>query len=73
MPVDLNQSLWNQKRDAGKNYFLLIQIKEKIPLMEHYDWKDDWWIDRKDGYEVTFDMLKNGFLGGMKLEIKLEN
>ena len=35
--------------------------------------KDDWWTDRKDGYEVTFDMLKNGFLGGMKLEIKLEN
>ena len=35
--------------------------------------KDDWWTDRKGSYEVTFDMLENEMLGGIKLKIKLES
>ncbi len=51
----------------------MIQIKEKISLVEHYDRKDNWWIDRKGGYKVTFDMFENELLGCMKLKIKLES
>ena len=35
--------------------------------------KNDWWTDRKGSYEVTFDMLENEMLGGIKLKIKLES
>ena len=44
-----------------------MQIKEKIPLIEHYDRKYNWWTNRNGGYEATFDMLENELLGGMKL------
>ena len=40
----------------------MIQIKEKISLVEHYDRMDNWWTGKKGVYEVTFDMLENEFL-----------
>ncbi len=46
----------------------MIQIKEKIPLMEHYNRKYNFWTDRKGGYEATFGMLENKLLGYIKLK-----
>ncbi len=51
-----------------KKLFLIDPNQRKNPLMEHYDRKYNWWTDRKGGYEVTFDMLENELLGGMKLK-----
>ena len=51
----------------------MIQIKEKISLVEHYDRKVNWWTDRKVGYKVSFNMFENELLGDMKLKIKLES
>ena len=45
----------------------------KIPTDETLWPKNDWWTDRKGSYEVTFDMLENEMLGGIKLKIKLES
>ncbi len=45
----------------------------KTPTDETLWPKDDWWTDRKDSYEVTFDMLENKVLGDIKLKIKLES
>ena len=59
-------------RYAIKNYFSLIQIKEKIPLVEHNDRKYNLWTGKKDGYEATVGMLKNELLGGMR-QNKLES
>jgi hypothetical protein len=25
----------------------------------HHDRKDDWWTDRKGGYEVEYELIKN--------------
>ena len=36
--------------------------------MEHYNRKDNWWTERKGGYEAAFDMLESELLGGMKLK-----
>ncbi len=36
--------------------------------MEHYNRKDNWWTERKGGYEAAFDMLENELLGDMILK-----
>ena len=51
-----------------KKLFLIDPNQRKNPLMEHCGRKYNWWTDRKGGYEVTFDVLGNEFLGGMKLK-----
>jgi hypothetical protein len=51
-----------------KKLFLIDPNQRKNPLMEYYDRKCNWRTDRKGGYEVTFDVLGNEFLGGMKLK-----
>jgi hypothetical protein len=53
---------------CNKKLLLIDPNQRKIPLMEHYDRKYNWWTDRKGVYEATFGMFGNELLGGMKLK-----